>query len=246
MTKYGSHNVAFLLVDGYSILGVQTDLKDDVEAITEETHALGDSWVEVEATGVKRGTLEQNGFYDDVAVGAHAALVSTPGQSRVVNYGVENNGIGQNAVCLAGAMQTNYNRVASRGELTKANASYQVVGEVEEGKIIHDLAQEAGDGDSTAESVDNAASSADGANLYLQVSALDLDGLTDVVISVVHSDDDISYSTLESFTAVTAAQTAEVKAKTGTIKRYLAAEWAFTGLVGESPTATFMVAVVRQ
>jgi len=245
MGKYGSNSVAFLLVDGYSILGAQTELRDSQEAMTEETHPLGASWAEVEATGVKRGTLEQNGFYDDAAAGAHAALVSTPGQSRIVNYGVEGNTIGKNAVCLAGAMQTNYNRVASRGELTKANASYIVSGDVEEGKIIHDLATESGDGDSTAESVDNAASSASGANLYLQVTDLDLDGLASVVISVVHSDDDISYITLDTFTAVTAAQTAEVKTKTGTIKRYLAVEWAFTGLVGESPTVKFMVAAVR-
>ena len=116
---------------------------------------------------------------------------------------------------------------------------------MEEGKIIHDLATEAGDGDSTAESVDNAASSASGANLYLQVSELVLDGLANVVITVLHSDDDISYSTLDTFTAVTVAQTAEARTKTGTIKRYLAVEWAFTGLVGESPTIKFMVAAVR-
>lgn len=244
MAKHGSDAVAFLLMDGYSILGSRTELRDDIEALTEESHALGDDWVEQAFVGIKRATLSQQGFYDDETNGVHLALVDSNGQSRVVNYGFEGNGIGDAVACWRGAMQTQYSRVATRGELTKANAEYQVNGAVEEGVILHPLTERTDDGDTEDTPHDNSESTSDGASFYLQVSDIDLDGLDNAVVEVYDSADGLDWALLDTFTAVTAIG-AERRTKTGTIRRYLAVSWEFTGLTTESPSMTFMVAAVR-
>ena len=187
MAKYGSDKVAFLLIDGYSVLGSVTDLKEGIEAVTEETTPLGASWVTHEAVGLKQATLEQSGFYDDAVNGVHLALVGANGTSRVVNYGVEGNTLGSAVVCWRGVMQANYQRIVSRGALHKANATYKVNGTVEEGVILTPLAAVTTDGDSESTSHDNAAASIAGASFYLQVSALDLDGLAGAVVKVYDS-----------------------------------------------------------
>jgi len=244
MAKHGSNDVAFLLVDGYSILGSVTELTDSVEAITEESHALGDAWVEQSFVGLKQATLEQNGFYDDETNGVHEALVGSVGVSRVVCYGVEGNTLSKRVACWRGAMQASYQRIASRGALHRANARYQVAGIVEEGVILHALAARTADGNSQSTPDDNAAESTGGASLYLQVSALDLDGLDNAVVAVYSSPNGSDWTLLDTFTAITAIG-AERRTKTGTIPRYLAVSWEFSGLTTETPSMTFMVAAVR-
>ncbi len=244
MAKYGSDDVAFLLIDGYSVLGSVTELKDNVEAITEEDHALGDAWASQAFVGIKQATLEQGGFYDYETNGVHLALVGQNGVSRVVCYGVEDNLLGATVVGWRGAMQANYQRIASRGALHRANATYKVNGIVEEGVILQPLGAVTDDGDSEATPHDNTAETTDGASLYLQVSALDLDGLDSAVVAVYDSANGVDWTLLDTFTAITAIG-AERRTKTGTIRRYLAVSWVFTGLTTESPSMTFMVAAVR-
>lgn len=245
MAKHGSDKVAFLLIDGYSVLGATTQVSDDKEALTEETHVLGESWVEEEPVGLKRASFEQNGFFDDAAGSSNAALVSGPGTPRVLCYGVEGNTKGRAFTGFQGGMQVNYERRAQRGELHKAAAKYRGSGQVDEGVILHEHAAEsAASGNTEASSHDNAASSAGGGAGYLQVSALALGGYTNFQAKVRHSADNVAFVDLVAFAAVTAAPAAERKTASGTVNRYLASSWAFTG-AGAGQSATFMVGFAR-
>lgn len=147
MATHGSDDVGFLLIDGHDVLGVTTELNDSREAMTEETDALGDKWVEVEPTGIARGEIAQVGFFDDAADGVNDALRDQEGVSRVLTYGVEGNLVGQQFIGFAGAMQINYARNLTLGEFTKANARYLSNGDIEDGRILHPLAVETADGD---------------------------------------------------------------------------------------------------
>lgn len=320
MSKYGSDDVAFFLIDGYSVLGSTTEIADDKEAILEETDPLGASWVEKESTGLKRGEITQNGFFDDATDGINDALSEQQGLSRILSYGIEGNLKAKQFIGFAGGMQINYNRITSRGELHKANAKYLSSGAVEDGHILHELAivTAAGDTESlavdagtqadpvtiTSSSVDNPTvittaaphllltgdgiliaghsgstpdingvhivtvltadtftipiqvtvggtggtstriSSRDGGAGYLQLPVLTLGGYDNLIINLRHSQDDITYATKATFTAVTTSPTAERKTFTGILYRYTAMSWAWTGS-GSAQTATFMVGVIR-
>ncbi len=77
----------------------------------------------------------------------------------------------------------------------------------------------------------------------LHVTALTLGGFTNIVVTPLHSADNVSFSTLGSaFTAVTAAGVAERVTVAGAIQRYRAVGWNYTG-AGSGQTAQLVVAV---
>lgn len=244
MAKWGSDD-AWVLIDGYDVTSTSTELEQSVEAQIEETHGLGDAWIERDYVGVKQWQITQNGFYDDAALSSNVALVSSVGSTRVMCYGLEGHTVGKKFVGGAGAVQTNFQRVVTRGELHKANATYQGSGRLWDGVILHELSAETADGDTEgADSVDNAASSSNGGAWFVQVTALTLGGYTNLTVKLRHSADDITYADKDTATAVTAAPAAEARTLTSTINRYTATSWDFTG-TGTSPTATLFVGLAR-
>lgn len=244
MTTYGSDKVAFLLVDGYSVLGQTTTVDHTVTAELEDTTPLGTEWQEQAAAGIKRAQFNQNGFFNDDTDSVNDALNGSSGQQRVLAFGVEGNVAGQGFTGYSGAVQVNYARVATVGQVHKANASYQSSGEVDEGVILHELSAETAAGDTEADGYDGGASSAAGGAAYLQVTALTLDGYDNIDVAILDSADDVTYAEVAAFTVVTEAPAAERVEVAGTVERYLAASWAFTG-TGTSPSATFFAGFSR-
>lgn len=245
MAKYSSKDIV-LLIDGYDVLGLTTTVTHSVEAMTEETTGFGDAAVEHTYLDLQKAELSQEGFFDDAAGATNEALNEKQGDDRVYCLGFEGNTIGKTFTGFKGALETKYDRIAARGTLHKANASYLGNGIVEDGKILHALTARtaAGNTEAAGTRVDNGAATADGANAYLQVTALTLGGYTNVIIKVRESADGTTWSDLETFTAVTAAQIAERKIKAGAIKRYLAVSYSFTG-AGADPSITFFVGLAR-
>lgn len=84
-----------------------------------------------------------------------------------------------------------------------------------------------------------------GAAGYVSCSALTLGGYDDATVKIQHSQDNVTFVDLLTFTAITAAPHAERKVVQGTIHRYTASAIAFTGS-GSSPSATFMVGLHRR
>jgi hypothetical protein len=221
-----------------------TQFTDAQEAMVEDTTVLGEDWNEQDTVGLNSANITQQGFYDDATDAIHEALSEQQGISRVLAYGLEGNEAGKHFTGYAGAMQANYERISSRGELHKANAAYQGAGVVEEGIILHPLGTVTEDGDTEDTGFDGGAQSTDGGAGYLQVTSLDLDGHDDLTVVVRDSADDITYADLVSFTAVTAAPEAERVEVAGTVERYLAVAYSFSG-TGTSPSATLMAGFSR-
>jgi hypothetical protein len=246
MAKRGSNEVGLLLVDGYDLLGVTTTLTDNIEAVLEEVTVFGEDWAKQAYTGLKSAEISQEGFYDDASHSSNAALAGQSGVNRILCYGIEGNTIGQKFIAYSGALQTNYSRIASRGEIHRANANYQGSGSVEEGKILANHAIREAANDTTGTPVSRAAQTTGGGAAYLQVSALDLDGATNTIIKVLHSTDLLAWDDLVTFDAVTAAPAVQRKVVTGTVRKHLAVSWAYTGGMDPEPVIKFMVGFKRK
>jgi hypothetical protein len=244
MAQYSSANT-ILIIDGYNVLGVNTELSINSEALTQEVTAFGDTWEAHRYIELKKADISQNGYYDDAALAINEALSGKQGETRIACFGFEGNTIGKTFTGIEGAMQIKYDRLASKGTIHRVNASYSSNGEVEDGKIIHALAARTTAGNTQATPVNNGAQTTGGAVVYLQLTNLTLGGYTNIVVKVRQSADGITWEDLDTFTAVTAAPGKERKIKTGTIKQYLAVSWAYTGS-GSNQSATFLVGVARK
>lgn len=241
MALYGSDDVGFVLLGGYNLLSNVTDFAHNAEAMTEETHTLGDSWVEQSYVGLRRTDLSLNGFYDDAALRSVEALVGKAGTGRVLSYALEGNTVGKNVVSLASGVEANVSRVASRGAIHKLNTTLQGSGAAEEGKILLPLGTtNSATGNTQSTPVDHGASSTGGGAGVWQLGALVLDTATGLIAWVRHSSDDLTYATLVAFTRATSTAVvpgAERVETTAAVERYLAAAWEF-GTTAASGGAT--------
>ncbi len=245
MTKRSSADVGFLLVDGYDIMGQVTELTDNTEAVIEESIPYSSEWPDNLYTGIKKADISQDGYFDDATDSINDALKDKSGDIRLLCYGLEGNEIGQQFIGYEGAMQVNYERIATRGQLHRANAKYLGSGQVDSGDILHGHGIEDDDGDSKLTPVSVGAQTTAGGVAYLQGNLLTLDGATNVIVKVLHSTDEISWDVLTTFTAITAVPVAERKILTGTVKKHLAVSWEFTGGAGANSEIKFMVGFVR-
>ncbi len=250
MTRYGSPDVGFILQGGRSLLADLTTHSIDREAITEQSDTLGDSDEKHTSVGLKKASISQEGIFDDAVDQINDALVGLT--EEIACVGEAGNvlpaaGVARPCVGIKGQIQVNYNRIAERGALTKAAASYMANGIVEECVLLHPHIAETSDpGDTESNSHDNAASSAAGGAAYLQVSALILGGYTSVQVTIRDSADNSAFLDHAdgAFGVVTTAPQAQRIALTGTIRRYTAIDWDFIG-AGSGQSITFMVGLNR-
>lgn len=245
MATYGAKDIPFVLVDGADIRGAISAVNfSGPEEVLEESHPVGVEWVEQSPVGLKRWSLQLQGWWMDGDVDAVAAIAGQAGAQRIICTGFEGNTIGAELIGLAGAVQSRATREAARGALTKMTVDMPGSGEYDDGVILHPLATETADGSTEGDAVDAGAGSLDGGVAYLQVTDLVLDGYDDVTITILASDDDVTYVELDSFAAVTQAPSAQRVAVSGAVGRYLACEWAFSGTGGD-PSVTFVAGFAR-
>lgn len=244
MSIYGSDKVGFFLLGGYNLVGTLTQFTDKLEAVTEETHTLGDSWREQAGVGVRHAEITQSGFYSDGANSAHEALMAGLGTSaRVLCYTLEGNTTGKNFIGWEGAQQIDYTRVHTREELHKAEAVYRSNGRVEQGKILYPLTSAGtSGGNTTANGMDGTASSTAGGIGYLQITALTESTATGFAVDIMHSADNLTFTSYIGF-ALASGPTAERKSSTVALQRYTAVKWA--GATATNPAHTFFVGLVR-
>ena len=239
MAKYGSASALILLVGGFDLRGVSTEMSPiEKNGKTEESTVLGDSWKGNLATGIREAGFTQNGFYDDAAASVNESMLSdaTPvdsgalmATSRVGCVGISGNAAGANFIGFEGTFGGKYTRITRRGELTKARCEYAVSGKLDEGVVLQPLATKTADWNTEgADSQDAGASSANGGAGYLQVTAQDA-LITGFVGKIRHSADDVTYADLVTFTNVTAAPAAERIEVAGVVNRHLAFDGDVTG-----------------
>lgn len=101
----------------------------NLEALTQQSDAFGDSWVEQLYTGVKKGDdIVIGGFYNDVAAsGPHAIMGQTSdlGADRPFEADFGASDVANGRVVIA-----KYGRMPSRGQLTGYQATLRITGAV--------------------------------------------------------------------------------------------------------------------
>ena len=145
--KQGSSSFSVFLVDGYNLLAAKVkNITTKVEPLQEESHGLGDSWNESTPTGMRRGTLTQEGaFFDTGTNNIHTALKAMSTTPRIVCAAWAGNAIGALFRGFNGALQLSYEVLGTVGLLTKANAAYGVTGQVDDGVIVQHHAAKTAD-----------------------------------------------------------------------------------------------------
>jgi hypothetical protein len=108
-----------------------TDITDvPVEAITEESTAFGDAWVENLAVGVKQmADIELTGFYDDTATTGPDVIFNAPGNtiSRTLKLTW-----GSTKTTSVETIIAKYTRIAKVKTLTKYKVTLRPTGAVTE------------------------------------------------------------------------------------------------------------------
>lgn len=251
MTLYASPDVGFLLIGGRSVLGRVTDVSDSEEHVVEEDTPLGQAYDTWKAVGQSIWTCSQNGFYDSDSGAINEALALSGPQPML--FAPIGNSIGDPCVVTSG-VRTTFEKGLARGQLHRANASYRTNTGKREGFIVAPLAARTSAGPTAVGSVDfgTAFANQETGKLVgvLQVTNLDLDGGTALVVTIRDSDDDITFADLIAFTNVTASPASEeveqaAAASPSDIERYVEIDYEFTGGAGASRTATFAVGVAR-
>lgn len=125
MARYGSDDVT---VNFDNSGGTPVDMSQyvqeingvDIEAMLEEAHSFGDSWVEQAYTGLRRvGDITLGGFYDDTSTTGPDAIFNSPGggpRTLQIVYGSTKSTSVETII-------KSYRRTLSRGTLHK----YEVV-----------------------------------------------------------------------------------------------------------------------
>ena len=128
MAYYGSDDIVVIMdsTAGTTVNISQSVLEIsgiDIEAMLEESHTMGDSWVENAYTGLRKiNEITLKGFYDDDADTGTNFMWNDPG-----NVGTSGGGTRSLAITIGGSKIVscevfikNFRRLPSRGVLTKA------------------------------------------------------------------------------------------------------------------------------
>lgn len=150
----------------------------------------------------------------DAAQAAHAATWATAGDIPVT-YLPGGAAVGD-AAFLIDSIRTDYSTTSSVTGTVDASITAMTTGDTGYGACI--AASAAITVDTTGSAVDNGASSANGAVAHLHVTAFS--GLTSNAIRIEHSTNNSTWTTLASFTSVTAAASQRLDIA-GTINRYV-------------------------
>lgn len=192
--------------------------------------------------GLINGSLSLDGVWDSTAAagGQDETLDSARQASAasVITAAPDGLALGKR-VLSADARESSYSVASPVADAVTLAASWQAEGITDTGVSLHDLTAVTTTANGT--SVDNAASSADGAVGVLHVTANTMNDAT--VIKIQDSADNSVWADLITFTSVaTTATTAQRATAAGTVDRYTRAVWTPAG----TGSITFAAAICRR
>ena len=189
--------------------------------------------------GLRGGTISYAGFWDGTTVtGVDVVLEATLGVStaRIITHAPLGFAIG-NVVYMFTTHSTSYGVSHPVDGVVSLTADLQSTGVIDRGVSLHTLTAETVVGDFT--SVDNLASTSNGAIAFLHVTAFTG---TDVTIVVADDADDVDpFSDIITFTVVT-GPTSESLTAAGTIEQFVRSEIS----AGTFTSVTFSVSFSRR
>lgn len=236
--SHGKH--ARIFVDEFNLSTYFSEVSAPRERDTAETSTFGGT-AKTFVAGLANGTISASGFWDPVAGGSDVVLDAALGAAtaKVVTISRESaDAVGDRAE-LASAHETTYEASSSVDDANKVAAEFQADGGIDAGVILH--AHEAETVDANEASVDNTAATTNGGVAHLHATAYS--GLTNAIIKVQHSTDDVSFADLVTFTTLTAVGKQRVVVAAGTtVNRYLRATTDVTG----TGSITYVCAFARR
>jgi len=237
MPTFSHGKDASVLSNGYDLSAYVNSVTVSGEAEVAEVTTLGlDDKTYI--GGLRDATLSTEGFYAGGTGDIDEVLEARLGTETVWTVVMQADAVGALAYG-ARVIDTSYEVGAELGGAVAVTIEGQVTGGREAGRVLHALGSETATGNSA--SVDNSDSTANGLAAYLHVTAAS--GTTPTLdVKVQHSADDSTWADLATFTQVTSANGYERIAVTGTVNRYIRAQ--FT-LGGTTPDFTFHVAAAR-
>lgn len=196
----------------------EASVSNDVEVA--ETTAFGDSAKQYIA-GLRDGTLSAAGMFDGSQGAIDQTLSSVIGATAadLITVAPDGLAVGRRSYSAA-ARQTSYEISSPVSDVVSANLEVQATDGVDTGVLLAARVTATATGDGST--VDQAASSSDGAIGYLHVTSNTMDGAT--TFKVQDSTDGVVFVDLITFTNVSASATGGEKvAVTGSVDRYVRA-----------------------
>lgn len=197
---------------------------------TAETTAFGAS-SKAYIVGLKDGTVSLTGMFDGDANASDAVFQQALGASAGVLSVFPNGTTIGNRGLSATIHETSYNLSSPVGDVVAASVEMQATGGIDNVVSLHALGAETATGNATSH--DNSASSANGGEGTVHVTANTRDGST--TIKIQHSVDNTTWVDLVTFSAVTATtktQEQVIVASGTTVNRYLRATHTLAGTTG--------------
>ncbi|CAB4176409.1 hypothetical protein UFOVP978_30 [uncultured Caudovirales phage] len=211
----------------YWLRSVQWNQQSDVA----ETTAFGTT-AKTYLSGMSGFTMGMGGMFEDTATTGFDAVVSPLlGSGTLNNVAMAPNGftIGRPAWAVSGAI-TSYDVQGGVGDIVQASVNVQGSDRVSRGVSLRDNTATSVAATTSEASVNNAAATTTGYVAYLFVTGVPTSGTTpSVTVTVEHSTNNSSWSSLTSFAAVTTTVGSERKTATGTVNQYLRATATVTG-----------------
>lgn len=142
MSKYAGTNFTVFLVDGYNLIASTSDaITIDRESITQETNPFGATSIQNTPINIEKGMFTVgDGFFDATTDALHGATGSAHGVSRIVCASIYGDIIGKPFIGYQGVYDQKYVVKDKTTDLTKADVSYLVSGDTNEGVIVQHLA----------------------------------------------------------------------------------------------------------
>lgn len=220
---------------GYDISPYLQSASGDESIDTAEVSGFSDGAKRYIA-GLQDATVSLEGTYSSDTDGVVDALRTALGATaKPVCVMAEGDAIGDEGDGLAG-IKTSRSVSSEIADAVKLSAELQSTTGLETIVSLHAMGEETADGNFA--SVDNGASSSDGAVGYLQVP----EAAVSADVKIQHSPDDATWVDLIAFDQVTANLQAQRKTVTGTVDRYTRA----TVALGVGGSARFFAGVGRQ
>lgn len=240
---YGLPDVEFVLFDGHDLTGMVRGLSDELVNPVEESTVAGNEIANSRFVGLSQATLALTAFYDE-----DLTEQLEGGPSGVLMYALQGNTAGNHCECVEEAICTGYKKQPEPSAIHKAEVNFVCQGDVallDHAQIVAPLAARTAAGNTQAAYVDSGAATDDGGGRWwVHVTALDLDGYTNVSHQLVDSADHIAFGDVADAVATFTATGAQMVEFDGAVDQYLADVWSYAGS-GTSPSNTAIAAVTK-
>lgn len=228
-----------VLIDANDLSGYlnNTDVNQGAEEAETTVYTSG---VKTYLAGLPDFSLSMAGMWSGGVGEIDEYLASILADSTIHNVSVAQAGLTLgNRVMLVQSTETGYTVTSPVTDVVSISADFRGSGTVRSGVSLHTLTGESATGNGT--SIDNAAASTNGSIGFLHVPTNTRNGTT--IVKVQHSTDNSVWVDLLTFATVSASTTAsDVQTSTGTVNRYVRAQWTVAGTTGAT---TFVVTFAR-